>query len=95
MAGTGNGMSLVSAAARCGALLGCVALSATLLAGAASAQGTARQRDACTPDVFRLCSNDIPDVQRIVSCLNRHKASLSKDCRMVMNGGDGQETARR
>jgi hypothetical protein len=74
-----------------GALIG-----VSFMTGAASAQGTSRQREACTPDVFRLCSSDIPNVQRIVACLNRQKSSLSRECRAVMNGDDGGErTARR
>jgi hypothetical protein len=48
------------------------------------AQGTVAQRAACTPDVFRLCSSSIPDVPAIIACLQREKAHLSNDCRMVM-----------
>jgi hypothetical protein len=51
---------------------------------AALAQGTAAQRAACTPDVFRLCSSSIPDVPAIIACLQREKAHLSNDCRTVM-----------
>ena len=49
----------------------------------ASAQyrGTEEQRQACTPDVFRLCSSEIPDVGRIVVCLKRNRAHLSPACR--------------
>ena len=53
---------------------------------AASAQeyrGTEQQRVACTPDVFRLCSWEIPNVERIVSCLRREKSQLSAGCRQV------------
>lgn len=60
---------------------------ALLLTGsAASAQqyrGTEQQRVACTPDVFRLCSWEIPNVERIVSCLRREKSQLSAGCRQV------------
>src|SRR6516164_2993639 len=62
-------------------------MAALLLTGsAASAQqyrGTEQQRVACTPDVFRLCSWEIPNVERIVSCLRREKSQLSAGCRQV------------
>jgi hypothetical protein len=46
----------------------------------ATAQGTQRQRDACTPDVFRLCGAYIPDVDRITACLKGNGSRLSKAC---------------
>jgi hypothetical protein len=46
----------------------------------ASAQGTQRQRDACTPDVFRLCGAYIPDADRITACLRGNGSRLSKAC---------------
>jgi hypothetical protein len=46
----------------------------------ATAQGTQRQRDACTPDVFRLCGAYIPDVDRITACLRGNGSRLSKAC---------------
>lgn len=45
---------------------------------------SASDRAACTPDVFRLCSSDIPNVDRIVACLNREKPRLSVGCQAVM-----------
>jgi hypothetical protein len=47
------------------------------------ALGTDEQRAACTPDVFRLCSSEIPSVDRIMICLNIKKASLSPACKSV------------
>ena len=44
---------------------------------------TAEQRRACTPDVYRLCAGEIPNVAAITACLRRRKASLSEACRMV------------
>jgi len=49
------------------------------------ALGTDDQRAACTPDVFRLCGPEIPDVDRIVACLKKEKPNLSKDCKAVFN----------
>ena len=63
------------------ALLGLVL---TLLsASAAFAVGTPEQRRACTPDVYRLCAGEIPNVRAITACLRRQKASLSEACRAV------------
>ncbi|WP_018261745.1 hypothetical protein [Methylobacterium sp. WSM2598] len=57
-----------------------------LLAGPpAFAQGTAQQRAACTPDVWRLCASAIPNIGAITSCLRRESANLSPACRTVMN----------
>ena len=63
-----------------------IAVSFAAFAGPASAQGSDAERQACTPDVFRLCSSEIPNVDRIVACLNRDHAKLSKACRAVMSG---------
>jgi hypothetical protein len=41
------------------------------------------QRRLCTPDVMRLCSAEIPDVERITACMRRNKANLSEGCRSV------------
>lgn len=41
------------------------------------------QRRLCTSDVLRLCSSEIPDVQRITACMHRQRASLSEGCRRV------------
>src|SRR5215471_20839374 len=46
-------------------------------------RGTEEQRVACTPDVLRLCSWEIPNVDRIVTCLRREKSQLSPGCRQV------------
>jgi len=45
---------------------------------------TASQRRACTPDVYRLCAGEIPNVAKITACLRRKKASLSDACRSAM-----------
>ena len=60
------------------------ALIALTLDGAALAQGSMAQQYACRPDVFRLCSNFIPDVGEIVACLRGNEARLSDACRQVM-----------
>jgi hypothetical protein len=57
---------------------------ALLAAGSASAEiATPEQKRACTPDVYRLCAGEIPNVRAITACLRRQKASLSDACRAV------------
>ncbi|MDF0493556.1 hypothetical protein [Bradyrhizobium yuanmingense] len=58
---------------------------------AASAQeyrGTMEQQMACTPDVWRLCSDQIPDVNRIVACLQQNTPQLSSGCRAVFQSSN-------
>lgn len=74
-----------SAAARrhhLGAWLG-LALTASAAGAAVAEPGTPVQRKACTPDVYRLCAGEIPNVRAITNCLRRQKASLSEACRAV------------
>ena len=57
-----------------------------LIHSAVSAQeyrGTYEQQMACTPDVWRLCSDQIPDVSRITACLRQNTTNLSDGCRAV------------
>jgi hypothetical protein len=42
---------------------------------------TPEQEQACTSDAFRLCSADIPDVDRVTVCMVRNKSQLSPGCR--------------
>jgi hypothetical protein len=51
-------------------------------------RGTWEQQRACTPDVWRLCSAQIPDVGRIVACLRQNTPQLSDQCRAVFAQGD-------
>jgi hypothetical protein len=46
-------------------------------------RGTFEQQMACTPDVWRLCFNQIPDVNRITACLRQNTSQLSGACRSV------------
>ena len=59
-------------------------LLAVITSGSAGAQqGTPEQRRACTPDVYRLCAGEIPNVRAITACLRRQRASLSSACAAV------------
>jgi hypothetical protein len=62
-----------------------LALALATFSTSSFAVGTAEQRAACTPDVFRLCSSEIPNIPRIVACLKQQKPNLSKPCQAVMN----------
>ena len=62
-----------------------ISLAISLHSTSGFALGTDAQRAACTPDVFRLCGSDIPNVDRIVACLKKEKPNLSKDCKAVFN----------
>ena len=46
-------------------------------------RGTWEQQMACTPDVWRLCGDQIPDTNRIVACLRQNTPQLSSGCRAV------------
>src|SRR5437899_9031000 len=74
-----------------------IVLSLALLVGcgvavqAASAEeyrGTMEQQMACTPDVWRLCSDQIPDTNRIVACLQANTPQLSTACRAVFQSNN-------
>ncbi|MGH6846245.1 MAG: hypothetical protein ACREC0_02050 [Methylocella sp.] len=62
-------------------------------ATATFALGTAEQRIACTPDVFRLCSSEIPNVGHIIACMMTKKASLSQACRAAIDTAMSNKTA--
>lgn len=62
------------------------AVALVLIAGVTDStalEGTAQQREACAPDVFRLCKPEVPDVDKIVACMERQQESLSPACRIV------------
>ena len=61
------------------AMIGLLVLTQTALA-----QGTEQEREACTPDVFRLCGAYIPDADRIVACLRGNPDQLSRACYSVL-----------
>ena len=48
-------------------------------------QGTEAQRDACTPDAFRLCMSAMPDSGRVEGCLRAAGPRLSPACYAVFN----------
>ncbi|WP_020176518.1 hypothetical protein [Methyloferula stellata] len=58
-----------------------LAIGIAAAATARAEEATYAQRVACTPDAFRLCSDQIPDVAAVKSCMIANKAKLSAACR--------------
>jgi len=83
----GAGRGFLKIGARAALLLGAIVVSGG--AGAQEYRGTAEQQASCTSDVFRLCSSEIPDVSRIVTCLKSNRAQLSSGCRAVFAPAGG------
>jgi hypothetical protein len=54
------------------------------IAATAQEQGTADERQACEPDVNRLCGQFIPDRDKIILCLNQKVKELNPSCRGVI-----------
>ena len=55
-----------------------------LPSGAARAESQ-EDREACTPEVHRLCGQYIPDRERIIQCLKHNMKNLVPACRKVMS----------
>jgi len=49
----------------------------------ASQAYTPEQEQMCTGDAMRLCSAEIPDVDRVTACMIQKRASLSDGCKAV------------
>ncbi|MEO8320501.1 MAG: hypothetical protein ABI561_19485 [Bradyrhizobium sp.] len=62
------------------------ALSVSMWSTASQAY-TPEQEQACTGDAFRLCSAEIPDVERVTACMARNKSQLSPPCRAQFRAG--------
>ena len=66
---------------------GCKLLVVTAIAFAmlttASQAYTPEQEQMCTGDAMRLCSSEIPDVDRVTACMIRQRAMLSDGCKAV------------
>jgi hypothetical protein len=62
-----------------------IALALAFFAAPAEAQPTPAQRQACEQDAFRLCSDAIPDEQRVRQCLVRNMRRLNATCRSAFH----------
>jgi len=76
---------------RTAALLSAMAVS--LMLPAAIHAYTPEQEQACTNDAFRLCSPEIPDVDRVTACMVRNKTQLSPPCRAQFGPDPAAEPA--
>jgi hypothetical protein len=75
--------------------LACALSIAATAAWSQEYRGTWEQQMACTPDVWRLCSDQVPDVGRIVACLRQNTPQLSNNCRAVFETNAEQQQANR
>jgi hypothetical protein len=66
---------------RCG-LMVAGALAFGVLTTAAQAY-TMEQQQMCSGDAMRLCSSEIPNVERITACMERQRQYLSDGCKAV------------
>ena len=60
-----------------------VASASPVLAQSQEYRGTPEQQNACRPNVFRFCAEEIPNVRKITACLRRHMAQLTPDCQAI------------
>jgi hypothetical protein len=67
------------------------AVSFSMLSTAADAY-TPEQEQMCTGDAFRLCSSDIPDVDRVTACMVRQRRELSPGCRAFFREPESELT---
>ena len=67
----------------------CKMLTATIFALAALSTAanayTPEQEQMCTGDAMRLCSSEIPDVERVTACMVQKRAQLSDGCKAVFH----------
>jgi len=57
-------------------------VSCSVLWSEASNAYTFEEEQACSGDAFRLCSSEIPDVDRITACMVQKRDQLSPACRV-------------
>jgi hypothetical protein len=58
-------------------------------------QADQKAREACTPDVMRLCNDYIPNVPEIVACLKAQRANLSPACGEIFAAEDPPPPAKK
>ncbi len=61
----------------------------------ASAQGTARQRSACTDDAYKFCETVVPDKVAVERCLRANISKLGRHCRQELAGAAKKRRGRR
>ena len=77
---------------------GIAAGSLVMLVAVSGKLATAQSADAqerCTEDVMRLCSEFVPDADRIVACLKAKRRQLSDSCRTALQPAGREKRKRR
>jgi hypothetical protein len=77
----------------CAAVPASLALAAVFAPSPAAAY-TEQQRAACEGDAMRLCSEHVPNVDRITACMRAKQRHLSAGCRAVFGGGASKRRIR-
>ncbi|WP_246801266.1 2Fe-2S iron-sulfur cluster-binding protein [Bradyrhizobium genosp. L] len=77
-------MAFTASALRHGKLVAAAAIAFGLMTSASHAY-TDEQQQMCTGDAMRLCSSEIPDVDRVTACMVRQRALLSDGCKAVFH----------
>ena len=72
-------------------LLAATALAFGLMTTASLAY-TQEQQQLCTGDAMRLCSSEIPDVDRVTACMIAKRSQLSDGCNSVFRKMDPAPT---
>jgi hypothetical protein len=63
-----------------------IAVTFALAALSTAAQAYSQEQEQmCTGDAMRLCSSEIPDVERVTACMVQRRAQLSDGCRAVFH----------
>jgi hypothetical protein len=75
-------MAFTASAVRTCKMLIATAFALAALSTAAQAY-TQEQEQMCTGDAMRLCSSEIPDVERVTACMVQKRAQLSDGCKAV------------
>jgi hypothetical protein len=71
-------------------------LAVLLIAGPTPAAAQAPDAaDRCTPDVMRLCSEFVPDADRIVKCLKAKRRQLSPSCSSALQPAKGSSKSKK
>jgi hypothetical protein len=79
-----RGLDMNSTTATTARLLAATALMFGMLTTACYAY-SAEQEQLCSGDAMRLCSSEIPDVDRVTACMIEKRASLSEGCKSVFH----------
>ena len=75
----------VSSTIRQAGLVVAFAVSFSALSSSSSFAFSAEAQQMCTGDAFRLCGEEIPDVDRVKACMIRKQTQLSPDCRVYFH----------